>query len=66
MGTKHAVVQSGHELGFGGFAPSRKFRLDPWSDFDCKVVGVAKGGLMFTLKEPVMLSVESESLVILV
>ena len=65
MGTKHAVVQSGHELGFGGFSPSRKFGLDPQGDFNCKVIGVAEGGLTFALKEPVVLSVEGESMVVL-
>ena len=66
VGAEHSVVQSGHQLEFGGFSSSSEFRLDPQSYFYGEVVGMAEGGLIFTLEKALVLSMERGSMVVLV
>jgi hypothetical protein len=60
------MVQSGHQLEFGGFSSTNELRLNPRGYFYGEVVGMVEGGLIFTLKEAGVLSMERESMAVLV
>ena len=66
VGAEHSVVQTRHQLEFGGVSSSSEFRLNPQDYFYGEVAGMAEGGLIFTLEEAVVLSMERESVVVLV